>query len=189
MKSFLIGILFLLGPLTSQARALELNFYVPSTQIRYEYNDKQEMKVQKYYNYNLSAFLFDRVLVGIDFNTRKYETGNGTSLVIENNFYEATAQLGYALYSAQLVDNEEVFFDVGPLVSLGANKFITKTTLNADSQVNESVQQATFGGGVFSQFRLFPLIFQLNAHYMRSDAYLPTTVPNLTFRAGFRLGF
>lgn len=186
MRVFLIFILLLSASLHSQA-ASSIDVFAPTIQLRFENKENQEIGFNNYLNFMVAGTYDTNWWAGLSLDYLKKRTGNSPQLKVENNFYEASAALGYIVYSVSLDKEQDVWFELIPLANIGVNWSRVVTQVLGDSKADSSGTDLSLGAGGIAQLRFFSWIFQLDLRYLNSGVYQPSFVPATSVRIGFRI--
>lgn len=181
---FLFFALFL-GVLPSYAKN-ELHVFLPGLQYRYEDNQDQIRKNQRYDNYNIAGIIYDDYLVGIEYNQFKQESGNA-SLNVNYKFQEINLYAGYFFYSKLLNSENSIVLDVGPAIYLGQNKIIADTYLAGNSVRNQGENNLAVAASMQGTLRIKFVLIQADIRYAYSRVYQPSYTPIYGARIGFRI--
>lgn len=165
----------------------EIHVFVPGVQYRYENDQDQSISNQQYRNYNLAGIIFDRYLVGAEFDEHGQDSASG-SIAIKTQFQEFNLYFGYLIYSKTLHEEYKIIFDIEPVVYLGQNRTSVETTLNSISQKSTGENNLVYALGAQATLRIGFFILQPEFRYAYSRSYEPSYVPIFGGRIGFRIG-
>ncbi len=165
----------------------EIHIFIPGLQYRYENDPDQSIKNRRYDNYNLAGLIFQKYLVGLEFNEFEQTTSSGT-LSLHAKFQEYNLYIGYNIYSTLLYEPYHIYVDLNPVAYIGQNRATVETKLNSISQQSIGENNLTLGVGLQSSLRIGFMIIQPEIRYMTSRSYEPTYVPVYGVRIGFRIG-
>jgi hypothetical protein len=166
----------------------EAQIYFPGIQYRYEEGSDQLKDVRDYSHYAIH-YMYDRYLLGIEYNSFEDSTGN-SSLSVKNKTAEWNAVAGFGLVKFDFKEvSENTNIEIFVTGYLGQNKSVIRTSLLGSSQNDESEEQSVVGVGGLVALRVEYFIAALDTRWFQSQAFEPTAVSVSTFKIGVNFKF
>ena len=155
-------------------------------QFRYEDTSSQAKETVSYQSF--SAYVQSHgYRGGLSYSRHQDETGN-LSLNIQTEKKEFFAIFGYQLFHIE-GQTQKLSLDIFADVVLGLTQTFVSTTLLGSTSLTTSDKEWVYGIGSSVVGRLSYFIMQTDFHVLRSKAFSPQNVPEVTFKAGLSIPF
>lgn len=177
----------LLSALTAQAQH-EVQIYAPGFQFRYEEGSDQSIDLRSYTHYSVN-YMYQSFLLGIEHNRSQDNTGS-TALGVKNNTKEWNVIAGFSLAKINFKNlTPNTNLELLLIGAIGQSQSEIETSLNGQSQTDESESASTLGLGGLLLFRIDYFVVGLDTRYMQSKAYQPNAVSVSSVKLGVNFDY